>query len=786
MLMASVSAIGLIPFTLDSNQALLLGSFAPKGSLSSPSSAQAVTSPMMAMPLVVPLFIQNEDFSSTLVLTNSADQATYADVILTGTNGREITRRRVEFTAHSQRDIEVAPLLQSVLSSSTTGSISVIQSPDLRGAVILGQLSMTYRGTHDPTYIDEEVSMPMTMGSQMLRGVADPGSGSPLLAITSLSETGQRVAIQCFPSEGKSSSKSVDLMQGETLLTEACAERTIHGAVMESFATPEPPEHQSPTGPIGISLASDAKPGSFVAFGLAPHRKDGERFFSSVNFSDPKMLLTATTIFTGVPVGPTTLLPEANYVPNLSLANFSSKDLQVHVQYVQTSGTAPTTKEIAAVTVPAGSSKAITLDSLQGDPQLQNSFVITSNGAPGDLLSKLVSKSDSALRQVEIVGKDENDLNNTGNHPWSLEDGTESTLLLFNHTTKPQSFNVAISGNGVRWQSTYHLIPMQTEAISIRDLIEHQVKDENGKTLPRSAQSGQLSWFTGAPGQGKGRILQSNRTAAMARNFSCGAPGGLCSASFHPTTPIFPVGSSAVNFGTAYGIECTADPNNPQPCFGTFTGPASGFLYQWSSNDTNIITIDHSTTDATSSTVYVNGVAGGSTGVHAFISDSQGCYQSAGTVGTVQVPTSLQVLSDTKIIDMSYGGVGCSNSGSYGIEIAIHYQVLDQNGSPINSTSMEPQEKDPALGMNNWADLGPSPYPGTSQFTDANGQFWDAPLGTCGPSSFSMNDTQYISILLNQHLYPLNGFAKTNNWTTSSSSVGHGSITNGADISKSR
>jgi hypothetical protein len=285
ILTACISAMGLIPFTLDSaatpfesvskppNQVLSLGSFAPKGSLNGP---QEVTSPLMAMPLVVPLFIQNEDFSSTLVLTNSADQSTYADVILTGTNGREITRRRVEFTAHSQRDIEIEPLLQSVLSGSTTGSISVIQSPDLRGAVVLGQLSMTYRGTHDPSYIDEEVAMPMIMGSQMLRGVADAGSGSPLLAIASISETGQRVAIRCFLSEGESSSKSVDLLPGETLLTEACAERTIHGAVMESFATAEPTEHQSPNGPMGISLASDAKPGSFVAFGLVPHRKDGE------------------------------------------------------------------------------------------------------------------------------------------------------------------------------------------------------------------------------------------------------------------------------------------------------------------------------------------------------------------------------------------------------------------------------------------------------------------------------------------------------------------------------
>jgi len=678
---------------------------------------------MMQMPMVIPLFIQNQDFSSTLVLTNSADQSTYADVILMGTDGREITRRRVEFTAHSQRNIDIAPLLQSVLSGSTTGSISIMQSPELLGAVILGQLSMTHRGTHDSTYIDEEVAMPTTMGSQLLRGVADAGSGSPLLAITSLSETGQRVTIRCFPSKGESRSKSVDLLPGETLLTEACAERTIHGAVMESFAPSEPTEHRSLTGPMGISLVSDAKPGSFVAFGLVPHRKDGERFFSTLNFSDPKMLLTATTIFTGVPVGPTTLLREANYVPNLSLTNFSAKDLQVHVRYAQTIGATPTTKEIAALTVPAGSSTEITFDNLQGDP-LQNSFLITSNGAPGDLLSKLVSMSGSALHQVEMAGKDENDMDNTGSHPWSLEGGTESTLLLFNHNTKPQSFDVAISGNGVRWQSTYHLTPMQTEAISIRDLIEHKVKDETGKTLPRSAQSGQLSWFTGAPGQGKGRLLQSNRAVAMARNFSCGAPGGLCSASFVPGITYILLGSGTTNFGTAFGIQCTADPNNPRPCFGTFNGPGSGYQYNWVSNDHNIILIDHSAPSGQGNAVFVNGVAIGSTGVHAQIYDSQGCNASTGGIGHVTSPTYFFSPSAAQTGTPSV----CVINNFRGYFLDVSYYVADSSSSRVSDSGMAPGEN---LGDGTgWHDAYTTP-----NTTNSDGSFDDTPFGACYPPS---------------------------------------------------
>jgi hypothetical protein len=87
----------------------------------------------------------------------------------------------------------------------------------------------------------------------------------------------------------------------------------------------------------------------------------------------------------------------------------------------------------------------------------------------------------------------------------------------------------------------------------------------------------------------------------------------------------------------------------------------------------------------------------------------------------------LKVLSDTKVIDMSYAGAGCTNNGSWGIVITIHYQVLDGNGITIASTNMEPQEKDPDLGLLDWKDIGPTGYPGTAKVTDPKGQFWNAP-----------------------------------------------------------
>jgi len=555
-------------------------------------------------------------------------------VTLTGLDGREIAHQRVEFTPHSQRRVEVNDLLAAVVSAATTGRISAMQSPNLKGMAITAQLSLTYLGSQKPNYVDEEIAMPSAKGSQSLRAVADASDGSPLIAITSLAQTGQHILVECLGEDRPKFSKSVDLLAEETLVTEACVDRTVHGG---DFETVMGSASQGPHGPVGIVLTSDAMPGSFAAFGLSPHRKQDGRFFSAMTFADPKMVLSATTVFTGVPVGSATLLPDGKYVPQLALANFSSNDLHVRIKYAETSGSTPTVQEAGNTIVPARSSKGLTLGNLQGDLGLQNSFLIISDGAPGDLMAKLVSTSESSLREVESLGKDEKDSMNGGNHPWSIEQGGESTLLLFNHSEAVQEFSVTISGDTAVWQKTYRLVPMQTEAISIRSPILGQVQDERGRVLPRDILTGQLSWFTHLPGKGKGRILQSNRESAMARNFSCGSTYVLCGAQFGAGTTTFPIGSQGVAFGYAVALVCIPQEYG-QPCSGQGAGPDNfNYTYTWSSDSPNVISIAGTSFDGLASHVTVNGLAVGTANVSVRIYDpNNGCYAAAGGAGNVQ------------------------------------------------------------------------------------------------------------------------------------------------------
>ena len=118
-------------------------------------------------------------------------------------------------------------------------------------------------------------------------------------------------------------------------------------------------------------------------------------------------------------------------------------------------------------------------------------------------------------------------------------------------------------------------------------------------------------------------------------------------------------------------------------------------------------------------------------------------------------------------------------TGEYGIHVDVRYQVRDQNAAAIPSAVMIPQEN---INGGGWANIGPSPGFMTTEFTDADGTYHDGPVGICSAVAFSTTLTQAVRIAVTGSFYNV----RTNPFTISGSSPGHGSISNGSDISKTR
>jgi RHS repeat-associated protein len=131
-------------------------------------------------------------------------------------------------------------------------------------------------------------------------------------------------------------------------------------------------------------------------------------------------------------------------------------------------------------------------------------------------------------------------------------------------------------------------------------------------------------------------------------------------------------------------------------------------------------------------------------------------------------PTSLQVESQK---DMTRS----DPKRNYGIYSEIKYQVLDQNGKPIQSDTMQPMEH------GTWGDgtefSGPivSKKPDENH-TQADGTFVDKPVGHLQPRPMSepIKMQQTITILMGGKEYTV----RTQTYTVTSDGYGHGSITN--------
>lgn len=167
-------------------------------------------------------------------------------------------------------------------------------------------------------------------------------------------------------------------------------------------------------------------------------------------------------------------------------------------------------------------------------------------------MAKIVSSSDSAPNQLEQLAKDSLRPRNGGAHPWTVQDGARSDLVLFNHSSRAEPFNILITtDDGAQWSKQLTLAPFETRTVSINDLIRNNTPDSHGRTVPVTAWSGTVVWYTGGPGTGSGHVLIRNDANSTGENFSCDEAYVLCSA----WADAFPTAISIGDTGTAIAEE---------------------------------------------------------------------------------------------------------------------------------------------------------------------------------------------------------------------------------------
>ena len=444
----------------------------------------------------------------------------------------------------------------------------------------------------------------------MFRTSALAVKGSPIIALKSLAQSTQTVTLECFSEKAAPTKGTVQLPSGESILVAACdVSQTGRAAVSEAISDNPAVDR----GAVGVAISTTAPSGDLIGYGFAAYRDDRGPYFTSLNLTDPAAMLSSTTIFTGIPAGQTELLERTLFKPELAITNFSPKPAHVSVTMATTTSGKTRADVVQTLLLLPWSSRTVKLPA-HGDPGMTNSLVVHSSLPPGEVVSQFVAWGDSLFRTVELQAKDSDSIQNGGGHPWTIEPGADSTLLLFNHSIDgPKRFNVLVNSGKQLWQNHYMLAPMESKAVNIRSIVEKQIPDEKGKKLDKATISGQVGWWTRLPKWGKGRLMVSSPRDGLARSYSCGTCAALCNfgAYLDPYTSTVLGIDGFGNLGNINVQQCLL--TCTQQCGGRPQGPSLEASYTWTSTDTSIATVSGGVNDALAS---FKGVKAGSATGH--------------------------------------------------------------------------------------------------------------------------------------------------------------------------
>lgn len=589
----------------------------------------------MAMPLVAPVFLQTDQVDSSITVVNSIIWSIQGTVTLRNQQGSVIATSTPTFPAHSSTVLSLKTLLATAGSLAHSGSVTIQQDPAIKGPALLAQLSMTMHVGSQSAFLEEEFGMPTPHGSTALRGVASETQNLPLIAVTSVSSAPQTLSASCIGETTPSAAVSIELPAYGTTVVHACQwDLLTDGSLGLSSALLQ--NSNLPSLNHAVSLKTDAAPGSFYAFGFALNGGVGQPALQPLDFYDPGTLPSTRISYVGVPVGLDLQGLHASFSPILTLANFSGQVRTTTVTIADSSSGTPRVYQAAQVTLPALSTQTIHVP-VQAGTGLLNTFTINSDGSPGDVQAHLFANRDSSQDRLELLAKDSQDDHNAGDHPWSLEGGNKSTLLLYNPTTTPQKFQVRVSGDGSSWAQLYTLAPAETRAISISDIVKNQTQDLHKQVLPGTLLNGEVQWSTGFGASGLGRLLVTNPQTALKRNFSCSTYINLCGAAFGAHNFSVFLDGTDTDLATISVISCTEYCPN---CCGQSspTGPQYDWSTSWQGGDSAQTRV----TGSNNTDLYLQGIAPGSFYIGADVTEG-GCQSSTmaggGTVQACQTPS---------------------------------------------------------------------------------------------------------------------------------------------------
>jgi hypothetical protein len=324
---------------------------------------------------------------------------------------------------------------------------------------------------------------------------------------------------------------------------------------------------------------------------------------------------------------------------------------------------------------------------------------------------------------------------------WHVDPTHNTFITTGNGGSEATTAEVTLFYNGgtSRYRMEKMLSPGQQLWFDVGHLVHDQVPDSDGHVLPLDTMTGSyelrdLDHATlGQLYEGKLVIDKTYGHAA----YGCGSCCGYDGVAFDPGS-----------FDGPPDIDNQDFIHANDTCSGT-VDDVTGSGYDWSSSDTAVATLP---------TSMLHTVAGGkATGSN--FTKLQWAHPPSCPAQIFSPQQPVQVQTPKYFGPTGYEPISCDcEAGQVGAGcIEVQYQVLDQNGNPMQMSGITPQELVCVAEYNPSCQTGYSPF-STPQTTVATGSFLDTPIGTCfvDPNGNEcVHPTQQFQATLNGQTYPV-------------------------------
>jgi hypothetical protein len=550
----------------------------------------------------------------------------------------------------------------------------------------------------------------------------------------------------------------------------------------------------------GVRISYTGPPKSLIAVGALEDQAVG--YSAMMPFKTPPTASAKTStesyailgLMTGAADPMMSFPAGTTFTPYSMVRNISDQPIHATPTLWWMEGSAPKSAALHSILISPGQTQNLDVPSMLVSAGLKNfngsvNLVLDLQGPPRSLLMANGSVDQKNTYVFGVVASGIGEGMGRSIAYWSTTNGDDTMVSLWNPADEAQDFTLTVFFTGGHYKYPIHLGPRASNTFNMSEIVHSQIPDAEGNIIPSSIHEGSAR-ISGQHGLPEHILLAMDASSYNVVKATCGFICLPCEAIADdgdidaPPVNMGVGGTDTVKFMVQLQNGDQADYTN---------------LTTWSTSDTSIASVQSAGViqgvAVGDFTTYANG-PDENTGAECCTYDGECTCPSEPLVGsgggTVQVPTSLSVLSVTVLPNGQGLNYGCSGLANYGIMVDIKYQVLDQNGNPIASANMTPYEQGVGFSGSPYSgNIGPTGFTNSTLTTAADGTFHDVPFGVCANGAFSSaTNTQNITMVMPDGSTPA---VRSQTFTATGKTAGHGTLNNaitspgaGSDISATR